>query len=121
MTTATDLDITGLQYDNVGKVWQIDIDGLNQYIGERAVAEIMEYPTWDNPSDNFEKFLHLLLIVAYLKQNELGNNTYNIKIGTISPSISAFGTRGNLSAKTIPVTLPFNSIADILGDTDSLG
>lgn len=111
---------TGITFDGVDK-FTFDISEINAVITAYNAANNTSYPIWDTIEDNYEKLIHLIEVYTIIQNLVLGNDTFNVKLTSITPQSQLFGTRGSLNSRVISLAFPFNSNSDILGDTDSVG
>lgn len=125
MTTLSNLDkqgqaTVGITLSNTDN-FTFDISQMNAVITAYNTANSTNYPTWDNVGDNFEKFVHYLLVFCKIQNLILGNNTLNLKWISTTPGTQVWGTRGALNSRAISLAFPFTGNTDVEGDTDNLG
>lgn len=124
MTTITNLSKQGQASIGITlstDQFTFDISEMNAVITAYNTANSTNYPIWDTVSDNFEKFVHFLMVFSYIQNLILGNNTYNIKLTSITPSNQVYGSRGSLNSRAITLAFPFSGSNEVIGDSDNLG
>jgi hypothetical protein len=103
-----------------GDTITLKISEINAEITALNTKLNKNFPIYDTPSDNFEKFFHCLLILIKLREIDNNNTGFNLKINT--PQAGAGAWNGiQKQQRTYPLTMPFGSDLDSFGDSDNLG